>query len=315
MPDVKETLAASVQPPRPEQLANAYLYDESLYASGHSRQKALGQASLAKIYPQSFSVARSGLEPCLMQTQCLARLGAGTPLLSVVVRFTQPMSREVAALKNTVRNEQVDGESLFRVVPELEVAGQFFQTGQETVEREIRPLPVTCDGTAQRTVPFEFPESENAELLCDKGGRVVGRLSRRQEDIQGTVEIMVETVEKDICKITVRILNESPLPPESIHDHGAVLMCTLLSAHLVLHLEGGEFIPLDHPPEELRLIAAECENIGGTAVLIESNEEKLCNALLSAPAIAFKDSSFPVSKDFSEIILEGVLPCAGDETR
>jgi hydrogenase maturation protease len=90
---------------------------------------------------------------------------------------------------------------------------------------------------------------------------------RRQETIEGAVEIAAEALDADLFRITVRIINRSPLAADQVEDQEAVLMRTFASTHTVLHVEGGKFLSLIDPPAPVATCAAECKNIGTWPVL------------------------------------------------
>jgi len=62
-------------------------------------------------------------------------------------------------------------------------------------------------------------------------------------------------------------------------------MRSLVSAHLVLGVEDGEFISLLEPPEGLADLAALCQNIGVWPVLV--GEEGQHDTLLASPIILY----------------------------
>lgn len=269
---------------RLDQIVNAVLYEGYiLYPYRPSSKKNRQRFTFGRVYPQAYSVAQSGIEPFVMQTECLARCTSDAPMFRVSVRFLQPMAREVGALGTTGKTKAGD----FQVIPELRVDGQLYQTWQEAVEREVKPFPLILNGESPSRLnfPFEFSGSENRELICDHTGRVVGKLRRRQEEIEGALEIAVKPVENELFKITVRILNQSPLPPEELHSPDAVLMRTFASAHTILSLEGGEFISLTDPSPECRQATTACHNLGTWPVLVGDEQKGERDTMLSSPII------------------------------
>ena len=57
-------------------------------------------------------------------------------------------------------------------------------------------------------------------------------IPRRKEEVEGRVEIGAEDSDADLFKITVRIINTSPLPAGYLDDPDAVLMRTFASTIL-----------------------------------------------------------------------------------
>lgn len=144
-----------------DQIANAVLYEGYiLYPYRPSSKKnQRGRFTFGRIYPKAYSKAQHGAEPCLMQTECLARIGSHEPELHVTVRFLQPLSPS--------RN-----------------------TGwQEAVEREVKlsvPLP------ADACHSFEYdPLSGLVELSTDRLSNGLLKISTRVCNLTPIPEIEV----------------------------------------------------------------------------------------------------------------------------
>ncbi|HZV35618.1 MAG TPA: hypothetical protein VFB72_13675, partial [Verrucomicrobiae bacterium] len=243
---------------RLDQIVNAVLYEGYiLYPYRPSSKKNQQRFTFGRVYPEAYSVAQSGIEPCIMQTECLARTKSFSAMLTISIRFLQPMAREVGKLRKPKLGGQ--GEASFQIVPELRVDSQLYQTWQEAVEREIGPFPLPLNTTTHLSFPFCFSASQNQELICDKSGRAVGRLRRRQEALCGKIEIAAEYLELDIFKITVRIVNNTPVPREKLEEQEEILMRTFASAHTVLRIQGGEFVSMTDPPADCESAAAKCQ--------------------------------------------------------
>ena len=60
---------------------------------------------------------------------------------------------------------------------------------------------------------------------------------------------------------------------------------SLVSAHTILELHGGEFVSLVDPPEAYREFAQACQNIGTWPVLV--GEEGQRDTMLSSPIILY----------------------------
>ncbi len=89
-----------------DRVVAAVLYEGYiLYPYRASSKKNRQRFTFGRVYPEAYSRAQDGAEPCAMQTECLVRGAAA--VLEISVRFLQPMWREV--LVNGV------------VVPEIEV--------------------------------------------------------------------------------------------------------------------------------------------------------------------------------------------------
>lgn len=114
----------------------------------------------------------------------------------------------------------------------------------------------------QRRFEFRAPETEQA--------------------IMGAVSASCEAVAGEVLKLTIEVANTTPLPSDAL-DRDAALLCSLLSAHTLLTVTGGEFISLLDPPEELQQAAKACRNAGNFPVLVGEAGERdmlLCSPIL-----------------------------------
>jgi hydrogenase maturation protease len=102
-------------------------------------------------------------------------------------------------------------------------------------------------------------------------------------EIEGSVQVEAERLEGRWFKIRVRILNTACLDGST--SRNGALAKSLVSTHTIVHLEGGNFVSLMNPPEELREAARKCENVGAWPVLVGEAEEG--DAMLSSPIILY----------------------------
>jgi hypothetical protein len=86
-----------------------------------------------------------------------------------------------------------------------------------------------------------------------------------------------------VLKLTMELANETPIDPSVTRDEA--LVHSLLSAHVILYAEGGEFVSLLDPPVELREAVAGCRNAGCFPVLV--GEEGDRQMLLCSPIILY----------------------------
>jgi len=145
---------------------------------------------------------------------------------------------------------------------------------QEAVTREI-----TTDVAG--THSFLFP----ARADRDPDGIV-----RRQEEIEGLIEVDVQPVQNRWSRVSVRISNCGvfDFPPG---DSGAwsareaALRRSLVSTHAILRVPGSQFASLLDPPEELRQLVAECSNVGLWPVLAGNATPP--DTMLASPIILY----------------------------
>jgi hypothetical protein len=280
-----------------DKVADAVLYEGYiLYPYRASSAKNRERFTFGRVYPEDYSEAQDGAEPCTMQTQCLARRLNADASFSGRVRFLHPMAREVCVGTGT------EG---FAVVAELRVDGHLYQTWHEAVEREVIIPQTSLAEGHPLTIDFVFPASEKIETLRDSDAREAGAIRRRQRTLEGTLDVMVEPVDEDVVKITVRITNHTFLSDSDTGCHDAVLLGTFSSTHTILSADSAEFLSMTDPPPRYALAAIECENTGTWPVLIGDEEAKQRDTLLSSPIILY---------DYPKIADESAGPlCDGTE--
>ncbi|HEY5953173.1 MAG TPA: hypothetical protein VIT18_02345 [Terrimicrobiaceae bacterium] len=263
-------------------IVSAVLYEGYiLYPYRASAKKNRQRFTFGRVYPEAYSVAQNGAEPSAMQTECLVQ--GLSAILEINVRFLHPMAREVGRVA-----PPADRDS-FESVPELRVDDELYQTWHEVVERNVCAESVSVPSLVGKieSVPFRFPGSQTLENICDSTNRPAGAIRRRQESVEGRLEIAAEPVAPDVFKISVKILNQTPLATDSLDEQDAVLMRTFASTHTILRVENGEFLSLIDPPPEYKEAATACKNIGAWPVLVGEEERRDRDAMISSPIILY----------------------------
>jgi hydrogenase maturation protease len=263
-------------------IVNAVLYEGYiLYPYRASAKKNRQRFTFGRVYPEAYSIAQAGAEPCIMQTECLVQGLSAT--LEIAVRFLHPMARDVG-LPVSAPNEKD-----FQSLAELRVGDEIYQSWHEAVERNVRAenIPLRSLPSEFRNVPFRFPGHRTFEEIVDGANRPAGIILRRQESVEGRVEIVAAPVDSEVVKITVKICNLSPLPADCLADQEAVLLRTLASAHTILRVENGHFLSLIDPPADYLAAAATCKNIGTWPVLVGEENKGDRDAMISSPIILY----------------------------
>lgn len=270
-----------------EKIANAVLYEGYiLYPYRASAVKNQQRWNFGAVYPEAYSNATKGVDSWTMQTECLVHSGRQTSL-EVKVRFLHLVSREAGELI-TPASESDPNLSDFNVVPMLEVNGQYFQTWQEAIEREIEisGFELSAADPEPLQLAFSFPATHAIEPLRDEEtGRIAGVLSRRQQAIAGRCEVSARRLTQDLLRVSVQIANVSPMTQARWEDREAALLRALVSTHTILNLSGGEFVSLLDPPATLAEAVAQCQNVGTYPVLVGVEGERDC--MLSSPIILY----------------------------
>jgi hydrogenase maturation protease len=292
---------------RVEKIANAVLYEGYiLYPYRPTAVKNQQRWNFGALCPPSYSQAQGETEACLMQTECLVR-GDERTTLDVKVRFLHLLAREVGKLTPPLQ-ELPEGELPdFQTLAAMEVGGQIYQTWQEAVEREVRAEGFNLDeliAAGGRRQAFTFPSNLETQPLREPGGQTLGVIVRRQQEIEGAIEMRVEDcglrIDKTeqwsfnpqspipnprLFKVTVRILNLTSMLDAQLKSRDDALMRSLVSTHTILTVRDGEFVSLLEPPPSLREMAASCRNTGTWPVLVGEEGERDC--MLSSPIILY----------------------------
>ena len=276
---------------RVEEIANAVLYEGyMLYPYRPSSVKNRQRWNFGVVYPKAYSEMQSGADSWFMQTECLLSAGAATSL-SVKVRFLQAVARTIGQLHEPM-DELPDGrrrgkEPDFQIVDTLQVGDQILQSWQEAVEREI-VLPtfhIGHGGSAHRSALQEFSGGSEFEAIRGEDGRTAALIVRTKQAIAAEVDVHVQSVQDGLFKITALVANRSQATESISASRDAALMHSLLSAHTVLGVDGGEFVSLLDPPAPLKEIASACQNLGTWPVLVGEEAER--DAMLSSPIILY----------------------------
>src|SRR5258708_39921170 len=105
-----------------EKVVNAVLYEGYiLYPYRASSKKNRERFTFGRVYPEDYSIAQRGAEPCLMQTECLVRDESKDARLAISVRFLHPMAREVGMFPAAIDQMPEDGPAGFQVGPDFQV--------------------------------------------------------------------------------------------------------------------------------------------------------------------------------------------------
>jgi hypothetical protein len=272
-----------------ERIVNAVLYEGYiLYPYRPSAVKNRQRWNFGVVYPQAYSLVQGapaeGVEAWSMQTECLVQ-GSQRTRLDVRVRFLHLLARQVGEV---LPSQNADGGvQNFRVVETLEVDGQLFSTWQEAVEREVKALalPVSELVAHPLCLDFTFPAMHAMESLHDPSGQVVGVIVRQQQSVTGALEVGAAYAGEQLFRLTVRILNLTPLANAGEKRHDEALLRSLVSTHTILNVRDGACVSLLDPPAACRDAAVACRNVGTWPVLVGEAGE--CDCLLSSPIILY----------------------------
>ena len=312
----------AVNQDRVEKIAEAVLYEGyMLYPYRASAVKNQQRWNFGVLCPRSYSDQQNASEAWMMQTQCLLRGGFSTRL-GVKVRFLQLVNRSMGRATHFLDELPIGAGAELKIVDKLEVDGQTFVPWQEAMEREVVVPPLRPASVLfALPSPFDFPAGREVEPVRDAGGRLAGAIIREWEALSGWIEIDSERCQDDVHKVTVRVRNLTSFESSSERSRADALMYSLVSAHTILTVEGGEFVSLLDPPEDLKDVAAECRNVGTWPVLV--GEEGDRNTILSSPIILYdypqiapeSPGSLFDGTEIDEILSLRILTMTDDEKR
>lgn len=252
-----------------KEIANAVLFEGYLlYPYRHSAIKNRQRWTIGVVYPQEYSEANGGIEPCMMRTECLV-MGQGDADISldIHVRFLHLLLRSA-----TQPAAPAPASSEWSLASRL--AHESFEEG---IERQISMVNVSLRGLLinPRLVEIDFPARRLVE----------DTIAREQRPITGTIRLSADEVDEDLFKLGVQIENTTPETALLANRHNEALLQSFISTHTILQVQQGAFISLLEPPEALQSAAQGCQNLRTWPVLVGDDGET--DALLSSPIILY----------------------------
>lgn len=265
-----------------EKIVKAMLYEGyMLYPYRPSALKNQQRWNFGVLLPQRHSLVIAGVESSRMQTECLVVAGASATIRARI-KFLHLVERSVTD-RRAAAPEAVAAAAL----PEPAArTTQAADPWQETGEREIvspdSDLTELCSRTTLQS--FRLAPSHEEELLRGPCGNPVV-VRRKQEMIEGVVELRAAPVDDQVFKLTVQISNLTPVADGHLGGRERALRRSMISTHTILEINGGEFMSVIDPAERYREAARACRNIGTWPVLAGAEGERDC--MLSSPIILY----------------------------
>lgn len=268
---------------RVEEIAEAVLYEGyMLYPYRPSSVKNQQRFNFGVLCPPSYCEMHPGSESSFLQTECLFQSSASTRL-TVKVRFLQIVQRVIARYSRPRAGVGDDSDAVLEYVDRLEGNGRVYQPWQEADERSLlydALDPATL--VASRIIHFTVPGESSVEDLTPEG--CPGAIIRESQTLTGTLHFRVESCRDSVMKLSVYLENRSPFhAADDDPDRESALPHSLVSAHLILGIENGEFLSLLDPPAPYADLARQCANIGNWPVLAGDD----ATAMLAAPIILY----------------------------
>ncbi len=267
-------------------IANAVLYEGyMLYPYRASSVKNRQRFNFGVLYPEPYSAAQVGADASSMQTECLVEGGSLTTI-EVKVRFLKVVERSVRTLADSVgQPERTRG---FEPLPVLEFADQTSASWQEAIECEVAVPDCNLIALEATPVNWEFacPANVRSEVSRDENGRYQALVTRKQQAVQGVVEISaMRLVDDGLFKLRVRVGNLTAFLLGGQATRDEALMVSLVSAHTLLGVVDGRFFSLLEPPEYVNDLVQSCQNVGTWPVLVGAAGDR--DTMLSSPIILY----------------------------
>lgn len=243
-----------------EAIAEAVLYEGyMLYPYRPSSVKNRQRFNFGVLCPRAWCEFQPGSESHFMQTQCLLRITPSTRI-TVKVRFLQIIQR-------LIRERLPSGPEF---VDRLEVDDRILQPWQEAEERSFS-FDALDPGSllTGRTVSFDLSSAESIEPLRNAQDRFVGEIVRQWHGLSASLQLRAERCRDGVFRLTARLENDTNFDTTLLDNPSreAALPLSLVSAHIILAVEDGEFLSLLEPPPGLEDLARGCENSGAWPVL------------------------------------------------
>lgn len=258
-----------------DRIVKAVLYEGyMLYPYRPSAVKNRQRFNFGVIYPREYAEAQHSGDASTMQTECLVRGDERTACV-VLVRFLRTVAR--SPLKRGSFSDAL------QTVERLEVDGKTYQSWQEAAEETIELTEFNLASLCLQATrwPFRFSPWRREDEIRERTGVVAGIVRWEKKTVAGSIELTATRLPDGLFKLRVRISNDTKMVVGRNRENA--LEHSLVSAHTILELQGGEFLSLTDPPEVYRDVARSCENVGTWPILVGTNGER--HTMLSSPII------------------------------
>ena len=268
-------------------IVKAVLYEGyMLYPYRPSAVKNRQRFNFGVVYPRAYSEAQGGTDAWMMQTECLVQGDAQTQC-AVRVRFLRMVTRTIGKLRAPADDLSAVSEAAIEIVERLEVRSKTFQPWQEAVEEVIEVTEFNLSALCAQPMqwPFRLSSKQEQEAIRDEQGLIGGIIRREKASVAGMVELATQRLHGGLFKLTVRVNNISRFTDPTPATREEALARSLVSAHTILEVRGGEFVSLVDPPDAYWEFVRACQNIGTWPVLIGEDGQR--DIMLSSPIILY----------------------------
>jgi hypothetical protein len=208
-------------------------------------------------------------------------------MFEAVVRFLHFSDRINGAIDPPLVAWPSGAEPEFRPVPVLQIGSQRLHSWQEAEEREVSLGEWSLRKLLRRprAVRFTLPSIRRLEPVRDEDRKIVAVKVQEQKPIAGSIEARAILVGEGLFRVTLRVINSTPLDDSAAMSRDAALLRSLVSTHVLLGVQEGAFVSLLDPPDRWREEAAACRNVGVWPVLV--GPEGQTDTMLASPIILY----------------------------
>jgi hypothetical protein len=263
-------------------VADAVLFEgHMLYPYRPSAIKNRQRWTFGILFPAAYPEVNSGTERRAMHSEFLLE-AEGDTRLQIELRFLHLLARQIS--------KAIDHSSTvyrFEPVPSLLMDDHLIESWDEAVERSV-VFDLSLHATSGQQLEFNFSGSSDIELLHNNSGRLVGKITRTQHELKGSITVESAELREGVLKVSIDVVNSSAVDAASAYeplDRNAALLRSLLSAHTVVTASAANFVSLLEPPEALRDAVAACKNVGNFPVLVGQQPER--DMLLCSPIVLY----------------------------
>jgi hypothetical protein len=253
-----------------KKVADAVLYEGyMLYPYRLSAIKNRQRWSFGILYPPEYAEVRAGTERSNMHSECLLEV-RGSAALQVQLRFLHLASTHASQCAEE-HLSQADTDH-----GDAELTQSWNEGNERSVEFELSEI------AGEHRFDFDFPEALTTEPSRDETSCSPGSIVRIQAQVRGSLSISADKISDELLKITLDVNNMTP-SVSNASDRDSALLRSLVSAHVILTVTGGEFVSLLDPPTDLHDVAQTCKNVGNFPVLVSADGERdmlLCSPIL-----------------------------------
>ena len=217
-----------------KKVADAVLYEGyMLYPYRPSAIKNRQRWTFGILYPPAYREVHEGTERAAMHSECLV-VADGEARVQIQLRFLHLACETGGA--QAVRAASRQQHRLWSM-------DDWWRAGTKGWNGRWSWTVAPGDPIEKQ---FTFSGISENSLLRDGNGCVIGNVSRTQHEVRGTVTASFQLVGDGVWKLAIDVRNETLLEAET-SDRAEALRRSLLSAHTILTVSGGQFVSLLDP--------------------------------------------------------------------